>query len=221
VPDGFVLWTRLALDPLAPDGHGGMSERASVIWEVAADVGMRSVIARGTKESYKHWAHSVHIEIAGLGPGRPYWYRFTALGELARTAPAPDAKLARMRFRVRCVPAWGRVRLRRTAQLLVGKRYPRPEVSFRCERGPLNRYRGVIAAAARLSLRAWKADIRRRLDRQREACAALRCMKKFAPPADSSCIRGSQDLFADRPISHVPVAVCRSVGIRTRGRTAA
>ena len=28
-------------------------------------------------------------------------------------------------------------------------------------------------------------------------------------------------LFVDCPISHVPVAVCRSVGIRTRGRTAA
>ena len=29
------------------------------------------------------------------------------------------------------------------------------------------------------------------------------------------------DYFDDCPISHVPVAVCRSVGIRTRGRTAA
>ena len=28
-------------------------------------------------------------------------------------------------------------------------------------------------------------------------------------------------LFPNCPISHVPVAVCRSVGIRTRGRTAA
>src|SRR5262245_19752857 len=25
-PEGFVLWTRLAFTPLAPDGHGGMSE---------------------------------------------------------------------------------------------------------------------------------------------------------------------------------------------------
>ena len=23
-PDGFVLWTRLAVEPLAPDGRGGM-----------------------------------------------------------------------------------------------------------------------------------------------------------------------------------------------------
>jgi hypothetical protein len=31
----------------------------------------------------------------------------------------------------------------------------------------------------------------------------------------------SRDYLRPRPISHVPVAVCRSVGIRTRGRTAA
>ena len=111
VPDGFVLWTRLALDPLAPDGHGGMSEPATVMWEVAADPGMRNVIARGTTEAHKHWTHSVHVEIAGLEPGRPYWYRFTALGEqspigLARTAPAPDAKPARMRFAFASCSNW-------------------------------------------------------------------------------------------------------------------
>jgi hypothetical protein len=32
---------------------------------------------------------------------------------------------------------------------------------------------------------------------------------------------GEIDYFLHCPISHVPVAVCRSVGIRTRGRTAA
>jgi len=69
------------------------------------------VIARGTTEARKHWAHSVHVEIAGLEPGRPYWYRFTALGEqspigLARTAPAPDAKLARMRFAFASCANW-------------------------------------------------------------------------------------------------------------------
>lgn len=38
----------------------------------------------------------MHAEPAGLLPGRPYWYRFTALGQRSpvgrtRTAPAPDA----------------------------------------------------------------------------------------------------------------------------------
>jgi alkaline phosphatase D len=111
MPDGFVLWTRLAVDPLAADGFGGMSEPVSVMWEVAADEGMRNVIRRGTADAQKGWAHSVHVEIAGLESSRPYWYRFTALGEqspigVARTAPAPDAKLASMRFAFASCANW-------------------------------------------------------------------------------------------------------------------
>src|SRR5205085_9741149 len=37
----------------------------------------------------------------------------------------------------------------------------------------------------------------------------------------TSCIERTFFLFANCPISHVPVAACRLVGIRTRGRTAA
>jgi alkaline phosphatase D len=101
--DGFVIWTRLAVAPLAPDGLGGMSEPISVMWEVAADDGMRKVVHTGTQEAHGRWGHSVHVEVSGLEPGRPYWYRYIASGEaspvgLARTAPAPDAKLASMRF---------------------------------------------------------------------------------------------------------------------------
>jgi alkaline phosphatase D len=103
MPDGFVLWTRLAVDPLAADGLGGMSEPVSVMWEVASDERMRNVIRRGTAEAQEDSAHSVHVEIGGLEPGRPYWYRFSALGEqsptgVARTAPTLDAKLMSMRF---------------------------------------------------------------------------------------------------------------------------
>ena len=29
-------------------------------------------------------AHSVHVELAGLAPGRPYWYRFAAAGYQSR-----------------------------------------------------------------------------------------------------------------------------------------
>ena len=102
-PSGFVLWTRLARAPLSPDGQGGMSEPVSVAWEVTADEAMRNVVQSGTTEAQRRWAHSVHIEVTGLEPGRPYWYRFTALGEqspigLARTAPTPDTRLDRLRF---------------------------------------------------------------------------------------------------------------------------
>ena len=37
-PDGVVLWTRLAPDPLAVDGRGGMPDRVvEVGWQVAED----------------------------------------------------------------------------------------------------------------------------------------------------------------------------------------
>jgi len=111
LPDGFALWTRLAPIPLAADGLGGMSEPVSVGWELAADEGMRNVLRSGTTEAVSRWAHSVHVEVSGLEPGRPYWYRFTALGEqspigLARTAPASDAKPPSMRFAFASCSNW-------------------------------------------------------------------------------------------------------------------
>ena len=38
LPDGVVLWTRLAPDPLAEDGNGGMPQlKVPVHWEIAED----------------------------------------------------------------------------------------------------------------------------------------------------------------------------------------
>ena len=101
-PDGFVIWTRLAPDPLAL--HSGMRMKVETVgWEVAADEGFRQVVARGDAPARPELGHSVHVELAGLQPARPYWYRFTALGAQtgvgrARTLPAPGAKLDRVRF---------------------------------------------------------------------------------------------------------------------------
>ena len=76
-PDGFVIWTRLALDPLAEDGLGGMPARpVPVAWEVAEDASMRTVVARGVEHARIETAHSVHVELQGLKPGREYFYRF-------------------------------------------------------------------------------------------------------------------------------------------------
>jgi len=110
-PDGFVLWTRLALEPLAPDGLGGMQAPVPVAWELAADDAMRQVVRRGTVEAVAPSAHAVHVELAGLEPNRPYWYRFTALGEQsaigrARTAPAPGDRLDRLRFAFASCSNW-------------------------------------------------------------------------------------------------------------------
>jgi alkaline phosphatase D len=103
--------TRLAVEPLAPDGLGGMSEPVSVMWEVAVDDAMRKVVCSGTAEAYRQWAHSVHVDVTGLEPGRPYWYRFIALGEqspvgLARTTPALNAKPESMRFAFASCSNW-------------------------------------------------------------------------------------------------------------------
>jgi alkaline phosphatase D len=110
-PDGFVLWTRLAANPLAPDGQGGMTGPVAVTWEVASDEAMRNVVRRGTVEADARLAHSVHVEVAGLESDRPYWYRFTALGVQsaigrARTAPAPNARPDRLRFAFASCSNW-------------------------------------------------------------------------------------------------------------------
>ncbi|GAB2882494.1 alkaline phosphatase D family protein [Streptomyces mayteni] len=97
LPDGVVLWTRLAPDPLAPDGRGGMPEVAvPVDWQVAADPGFRRVVRSGVARATPELGHSVHVDVRGLRPDREYWYRFRAARQLSetgrtRTAPAADA----------------------------------------------------------------------------------------------------------------------------------
>jgi alkaline phosphatase D len=102
-PDGLVLWTRLAPDPLAEDGLGGVPHHSfEVGWQLAEDAAFRRVVRSGTAHTHPDTAHSVHVEIDGLAPAREYWYRFRAgryrspVGR-TRTAPAPSS-LAPMSF---------------------------------------------------------------------------------------------------------------------------
>ncbi|HEU5025860.1 MAG TPA: alkaline phosphatase D family protein [Spirillospora sp.] len=96
-PDGFVLWTRLALDPHAEDGLGGMPSKAvQVKWEVAADERFKRIERRGTATARPEAAHSVHVELKGLRHGRDYWYRFRTGDHVspvgrALTAPRTDS----------------------------------------------------------------------------------------------------------------------------------
>ncbi|MEU8900268.1 alkaline phosphatase D family protein [Nocardia sp. NPDC048505] len=111
-PDGFVLWTRLALDPLAYDGHGGMPLRPiTVDYEVARDEDFRQVVRRGSAVAGRELGHSVHPEISGLEPDRWYYYRFRAGGAISetgrtRTAPAPGSPTARLRFAYASCQCW-------------------------------------------------------------------------------------------------------------------
>ncbi|MFC4783656.1 alkaline phosphatase D family protein [Nocardioides sp. MAHUQ-72] len=99
-PDGFVIWTRLAPSPLEDDGLGGMpGSRFQVGWQVATDDRFADVVRAGSVSAGPESAHSVHVEVAGLEPGREYWYRFrtgswvSGAGR-ALTAPAPGALVA-------------------------------------------------------------------------------------------------------------------------------
>ncbi|MEU8239336.1 alkaline phosphatase D family protein [Actinoplanes missouriensis] len=99
-PDGFVLWTRLAPTPLAEDGLGGMPYRNVVVtWELAADERFRKVVRRGVTVARPDRAHSVHVELDGLSPGREFFYRFHAERHTSpvgrtRTAPRRSAQVS-------------------------------------------------------------------------------------------------------------------------------
>ncbi|MDQ4114834.1 MAG: PhoD-like phosphatase N-terminal domain-containing protein, partial [Actinomycetota bacterium] len=104
LPNSVVLWTRLAPEPLAPDGLGGMpQEPVKVRWQVAEDPLFRKVVKSGTVTATPNFGHSVHPEVWGLRPGRDYWYRFLAAGEVSqtghtRTAAAYGSSLSQMSF---------------------------------------------------------------------------------------------------------------------------
>ena len=105
-PDGVVLWTRLAPQPTAPDGSGGMpAKTVPVRWQVAEDQLFRRVVRSGAVQAVPELGHSVHAEVSGLRPGRDYWYRFSAGQDFSptgrtRTAPALDANPAALRLAV-------------------------------------------------------------------------------------------------------------------------
>ena len=102
--DGFVIWTKLAPEPMEP--HGGMPlAPVEVSWEVASDAGFRTIVQSGTAIARPEIGHAVHVELSGLSSDRPYWYRFTCMGEQslrgrARTAPAVGANIDALKFGV-------------------------------------------------------------------------------------------------------------------------
>ena len=102
-PDGFVIWTRLAPNPLEQGGDMPPVDVA-VGWEVATDPQFRTIVRKGEQRAIAALAHSVHVEVDGLLPHRHYWYRFFAPGNIAspvgkaRTLPATDATVAQARI---------------------------------------------------------------------------------------------------------------------------
>jgi alkaline phosphatase D len=103
LPDSVILWTRLVRDPF--EAHSMPSRRLPVAWQVAADERFHRVVRAGAELADPQLAHSVHVDARGLEPGREYFYRFRAAGQLSpvgrtRTAPAGSAAPNRLRLAV-------------------------------------------------------------------------------------------------------------------------
>jgi alkaline phosphatase D len=102
--DGFVIWTRLAPDPFV-QGYGMPRQAMEVTWEVADDAGFKTVVQKGVALARPELGHSVHVELTGLSPARPYFYRFMAGKERsgvgrAKTLPVAGAPVASARIGV-------------------------------------------------------------------------------------------------------------------------
>jgi alkaline phosphatase D len=87
VADGFVLWTRLAPDPL--NGGGMPLEAVPVRWEVARDVRFLDIARRGETLAAPELGHSVHVDVTGLEPDRWYYYQFIAGGKVSPSGRTP------------------------------------------------------------------------------------------------------------------------------------
>jgi len=108
--DGFVLWTRLAPEPLEP--RGGMpSVPITVTWEIASDPDLKQIIRSGSEIARIELGHSVHVEVEGLAPARDYFYRFrfgdweSRIGR-TRTLPMAGAETTQLRFAAAGCQAW-------------------------------------------------------------------------------------------------------------------
>jgi alkaline phosphatase D len=120
--DGFILWTRLAPQPLLLDGElnqssdlglAGLSMNQSDIgggdieigYEIAADPDMKRVEQHGRAVAEARYAYSVHLDVTGLQPDRPYWFRFISgdavsrIGQ-ARTLPIAGGGIASLKLGV-------------------------------------------------------------------------------------------------------------------------
>jgi len=107
LPESVVLWTRLAPDPLAEGGLGGMEGQGpvDVRWEVARDEAFGDVVQQGSAVASPDLGYSVHADANGLEPGREYFYRFMAGSEMSpigrtKTAPAAGAAVDQLRLAV-------------------------------------------------------------------------------------------------------------------------
>ncbi|MFI1651976.1 alkaline phosphatase D family protein [Streptomyces avidinii] len=110
LPDGVLLWTRVTPTPEAVPGSG-LGPATQVGWEVASDKDFSHVVASGAVTASAATDHTVKVDVRGLQPQTPYWYRFTA-GAAASpagrtlTTPAHETTTAGVRFGVVSCANW-------------------------------------------------------------------------------------------------------------------
>lgn len=109
LPDAVVIWTRLL--PAEFDPADLPAADVPVQWEVAEDEAFMRPVRTGQTLALASRAHTVHVDVRGLLPARPYYYRFHAGGITSRvgrtrTAPAPDARPAALRFAYASCQHW-------------------------------------------------------------------------------------------------------------------
>lgn len=74
LPDGFVIWTRLA--PVPMDTLATQQVPIIVKWYVTKDRKGKKVVKSGASIAYPQNAHSVHVEVNGLESNKEYFYYF-------------------------------------------------------------------------------------------------------------------------------------------------
>ncbi|RAS85096.1 alkaline phosphatase D family protein [Priestia endophytica] len=100
-PQGIVLWTRLAPDPL--NGGGMPNEVVKVEWELAKDENFQHIVKKGSATASPNLAHSVHVEVEGLRSNAIYYYRFKSGNELSpvgktKTLPKKNEEVQKLTF---------------------------------------------------------------------------------------------------------------------------
>jgi alkaline phosphatase D len=108
--NSLVLWTRLGTPAL--EAAGLTTKPVAVTWQLAHDQQFSRVVATGVVQATAALGHSVHAEVAGLEPGRAYFYRFIAGAANSttgrtRTFPAPNADVKRLRLAYASCQQWG------------------------------------------------------------------------------------------------------------------
>ncbi|MGW0392393.1 alkaline phosphatase D family protein [Streptomyces sp. NPDC003042] len=110
LPDGVLLWTRVTPTAEAVPGSG-LGPATAVGWEVAEDKAFSRVVASGSVTASAAFDHTVKVDVRGLRPQTPYWYRFTAGATVSpagrtRTAPGADVTTPGVRFGVVSCANW-------------------------------------------------------------------------------------------------------------------